>query len=290
MGLYKLKKLVPEFIKDKVKQKQREKQQDYIKSLPEIDEPEFESILRDNLLLKDGDVVFIHGSVDQLNLNFPFFRVLFLLRKVIGENGTMLFPTYPPVNSYEFLKSGNTFDIKKTPSYTGILSEFARKQRNSKRSLHPTKSVCAIGPLAEELTSEHSKSPYPYDSNSPYQKIFKYNAIIVGLGVKTTYLSCVHTVDDFLRETFPVRPYHDQLFRVKCIDYNKNVNYVETYTHDMSKMNFDLPKFFKTYIPDAICEDIDYKGMNFFRADGKKMFDYMVNLAKEKNISIYSKY
>ncbi|MGZ8889703.1 MAG: AAC(3) family N-acetyltransferase, partial [Halobacteriota archaeon] len=42
------------------------------------------------------------------------------------------------------------------------------------RSLHPTKSVCGIGSLADEITATHHLSPYPYDECSPYYKLIEH--------------------------------------------------------------------------------------------------------------------
>jgi aminoglycoside 3-N-acetyltransferase len=284
-----LKKVVPDSIKQKIKSIEQERIKKEVASLPLIEENDFLHILKDELGVTLGDVVFIHSSIDRLNLNFPFYRALSLLKEAVGSSGTIIFPTYPKQTSYEFLRRGEIFDIRKTPSFTGLLNEFARKQPNSVRSLHPTKSVSAIGPLSKQITVSHQDSPYPYDFNSPYYKISEHNGKIIGLGVYTTYLSAVHCIDDTLKEKFPVNPYHKELFNAKCIDYNKNVVIVRTYAHDMRKMSFNLPAFFSKFVPQDICCDINIKGMRFFRADAKKMFEFMSGLALNDKITIYSK-
>ena len=156
--------------------------------------------------------------------------------------------------------------------------------------MHPTKSVCAIGPLAEELTSEHHKSIYPYDVNSPYYKLTKHNAKIIGLGVKTTYLSAVHCADDFLKDDYPVDPYHKMVFEVECVNYSGEKVIVKTLAHDMKKMDFDLPKYFSTNIPDTICKDININGANFFRAEAAPLIQNLINLAKQGNTIYKRKY
>lgn len=259
-----------------------------IHSLPILTEEMFGDILISQLGVKTGDVAFIHSSVDQLNLDFPFYRILALIRQVVGEQGTVLFPTYPKLSSYKYLLSGEIFDVGKTPSYTGILTEFARRQKGAARSLHPTKSVCAIGRYAQELTNTHQNSPYPYDSCSPYYKIMEYDGRIIGLGVSTKSLSFVHCVDDALKEEFPVEPYHKQLFAAQCIDYKGKVEIVKTYAHDLRKMNHNIPKYMRKYIQCEVCKDIKTHGMNFFRANARELFYQMVNLAK-RDLTIYPK-
>ena len=244
-----------------------------------LGETQLSDILVNELGLCKGDTVFVHSSVDQLNLGFPFYRVLPLMEDLVGAKGTLLFPTYPRLASYEFLVRGEVFDIKKTPSYTGILSEVARRQANAVRSLHPTKSVCAIGAAADDLTCDHQKSPYPYDSCSPYYRITEFGGKIVGLGVSTANLSFVHCVDDALKDDFPVRPYHPQLFAATCINGAGNKVIVETYAHDLKKMNHNIPRFMKTHVSSDACVDLNLNGMKFFRADARRLFDEMCRLA-----------
>jgi aminoglycoside 3-N-acetyltransferase len=244
-----------------------------------LSETQLLDIFVNALGLGKGDTVFVHSSIDQLNLGFPFYRVLPLMEDLVGAGGTLLFPTYPRLSSYEFLIRGEVFDIKKTPSYTGILSEVARRQANAVRSLHPTKSVCAIGAAAEELTCDHQKSPYPYDRCSPYYRITDFGGKIVGLGVSTANLSFVHCVDDALKDDFPVRPYHAQLFAATCLNGAGDNVTVETYAHDLKKMNHNIPRFMKTYVSSDACVDLNLNGMKFFRADARRLFDEMSGLA-----------
>jgi aminoglycoside 3-N-acetyltransferase len=257
-----------------------------VRALPALTEDLFNKILLNDLELKNGDVVFIHSSIDHLHLDFPFYRILYLLQKVVGDQGTILIPTYPKLLSYEYLLNGETFDIRNTHSYTGILSEFARKQKNAVRSLHPTKSVCAIGRYARELTNTHQESAFPYDYCSPYYKIAEYAAKVIGLGVTTKNLSFVHCTDDALKDKFPIRPYHERLFRAKCVNYNGQAETVNTYAHNMKIMDHNIPLYIQRYIPEAIAQDLTLHGMIFFKARAKDLFDAMLDLAK-KNVTIY---
>ena len=260
-----------------------------LERLPQLTETEFTAILRERLRLRPGDVVYMHSSVDRLNLGFPFYRILPLIQSVIGEKGTVLFPTYPnrsPVSSYEYLRAGNVFDVKRTPSFTGLLTEFGRRHPRAIRSLHPTKSVCAIGPHAEWLTSTHQQSSYPYDRPSPYYKLVDCEAKIVGIGVWTEYLSFVYTIDDAMKSNPPVRTYHAETFRATCINYRGEEEIVETYAHDMSRCIHDIPQFIKRHVPAEVCEDIVVNGMRFFRADARRLFDVMLPLA-ERGITVY---
>lgn len=254
-----------------------------------LDENQFGDILARDLCIVQGDVVFVHSSTDGLRLQFPAPRLLPMLLELVGPGGTLLFPSYPRLGSYEFLMSGEVFDVRKTPSYMGLITEMARRHKCAIRSLHPTKAVVAIGRYAKELTASHQLCHYPYDRESPYGKIRDYGAKIVGIGVSTRYLSCVHCVDDEMKKDFPVYPYHDRLFEAKCKDYEGHARIVETHAHNMRKIRLNLPAFMKAHISEDVCRDFEIHGMKFFKADACKLFTRMIELART-GITIYPKY
>ncbi|MCA1592646.1 MAG: AAC(3) family N-acetyltransferase [Acidobacteria bacterium] len=196
MSMKGLKKLLPADAVALLARAKKKYQKSRLTSLQPLGEDELTGILVNRLNLAAGDTVFIHSSVEQLRLTFSYGHVLTLIRNVIGERGTMLFPTYPGLPSYEFLTRGEIFDVRKTPSFMGLLTEYARRRRDSVRSLHPTKSVCAIGQRARELTATHQLSPYPYDRPSPYYKLIECGGKIIGLGVSTERLAFVHCAED----------------------------------------------------------------------------------------------
>ena len=280
--------ILPPSAVDSLRRAKHRRERRRIVSLPSLTEQNFREILTDQLGLRAGDLVYVHSGMDGLNLNFPFYRILSLIQEAIGARGTVLFPTYPNqrISSYEYLKQGNVFDVRRTPSYTGILTEFARRQRDAVRSFHPTKSVCAIGPGAKEITATHHLSPYPYDICSPYYKLIEGGGKIIGLGTTTNYLSFVYCVDDAFKERFPVRVYHDKVFPAPCINYDSERVIVRTYAHDMSRVvHPDMPTFMKAFVSEEACRDLNIYGMKFFRANAPRLFAEMMELAKRDIIT-----
>ena len=280
--------ILPPSAVDSLRRAKHRRERRRVVSLPSLTEQNFREILTDQLGLRAGDLVYVHSGMDGLNLNFPFYRILSLIQEAIGARGTVLFPTYPNqrISSYEYLKQGNVFDVRRTPSYTGILTEFARRQRDAVRSLHPTKSVCAIGPGAKEITATHHLSPYPYDICSPYYKLIEGGGKIIGLGTTTNYLSFVYCVDDAFKERFPVRVYHDKVFPAPCINYDSERVIVRTYAHDMSRVvHPDMPTFMKAFVSEEACRDLNIYGMKFFRANAPRLFAEMLELAKRDIIT-----
>src|SRR5436190_6375336 len=136
MDLRKLAKtILPSRAFDSLRRAKWERERRRVAALPPLSEDELREILSADLNLRSGDLVYVHSGMDGLNLAFPFYRILFLIQEVIGSEGTVVFPTYPNhhISSYEWLRQGNLFDIRRTPSYTGILTEFARRHRQAVR-------------------------------------------------------------------------------------------------------------------------------------------------------------
>jgi hypothetical protein len=178
-------------------------QQQYHKLKKAIYKPmsldDFEDVLN-KLNIRKGDVVFIHSSYDKLHLSFSVLQMLKTLQERVGPEGTLLFPSWSYAGRTEdYLKSNKPFDVRKSFTRMGLLPEVARRKKTAIRSFHPTAAIAAIGKHAEELTNTHHLSSYACDENSPYFKMMKYNAKIIGLGEKTNdplqmYLSDIFTL------------------------------------------------------------------------------------------------
>jgi len=54
----------------------------------------------------------------------------------------------------------------------------------------------------------------------------------------------------------------------------------------MANVVHDIPPFFKEHVPADVCEDLVIDGMRFFRADGPKLFDTLLGLAR-RGITVY---
>lgn len=281
-----LKAVLPQKAINYIRKLRKQRQRARVKAQPVLTEPVFRRILSDDLGLGKGDVVFIHSALGQLNVAFPKEHILDLLSELVGEEGTLAFPTFPKLSSYEFLLSGAVFNVRRSPSYTGILTEWARQKRATVRSLHPTRAVCAIGPLADKLTKDHQESPYPFDRCSPYYKLIEVGAKILGIGVATSRLTFTHCVDDALGDNFPVDVYHEQLFSAPCINYAGDEVIVKTYAHNVNKMKHDVPAFMRHNIAREVCEDLTMYGAPFFRAGAPALFERMMDLAHDR-ITMY---
>lgn len=250
-------------------------------ALPALSEQEFVKLLSEDMAVPYGGVVMVHSSSNDLHLNFPLPKVLTLLRDAVGPEGTLVFMTMTMAeNELEYLDGSKVFDVCKTPTSAGLLSEFARRLPGAQRSLHPTRSVCAIGPLAEELTNSHHLSPYPFDKTSPYGKLIANDGLVIGLGVTAYNLTVAHCVEDFLRDEYPLKKYLGKAYDALCIDAQGNEVIVPCLASNPAvRAGKDCVDFFKENMPDNVLKHFSINGQDFFKCHSAPFHDRMMELA-----------
>jgi aminoglycoside 3-N-acetyltransferase len=164
----------------------------------------------------DFEILMVHSAFEGLT---PMFRgsVSDLKRMLIGvcePDRTLVMPafvfggwSFDPVGHY---RQKPIFDARKTPSEMGLLTEVFRRHPGVLRSLHPTHSVCALGPLAGEVTDRHHEDAYGCGPASPFGVMDHHRTIILGLGVRYfRALTHVHYAEQLLGADFPV-PFREE--------------------------------------------------------------------------------
>lgn len=150
-----------------------------------------------DLGVKQGDVVLVHSSFKSLGeVSGGAETVVQGFFDVIGDEGTLVFPTFTQKN---YLKAYETWHIDKE-SDTGYLTNYFRKREGSIRSDQATHSVAAGGKLAAYLTKTHGHThkrfgnagDTPFSADSPWQKMYELDAKIVLLGVSPLYITFRH--------------------------------------------------------------------------------------------------
>jgi aminoglycoside 3-N-acetyltransferase len=106
-------------------------------------------------------------------------RLIDAVQDAVGDSGTIVIPAF----SYSFTK-GEVFDVNKTPSAVGMVSERFRTRKGVKRTADPIFSFACRGPRASELCAIRSKKCFGTDSC--FAALHGWNAQIVELGCSLT--------------------------------------------------------------------------------------------------------
>jgi aminoglycoside 3-N-acetyltransferase len=171
-----------------------------------------------------GDVVFVHSSLDQFEgFQGKFGDILSSLQEILGPEGTLLVPTLPFTGSaVEYVQERPIFDVSKTPSRMGLLTELFRRSPGVVRSIHPTHSVAAWGAKALHMTANHYLAETPCGRQSPYASLLDHGGKILFLGTDISVMTFFHMVEEELEPTMPFSPFTKEFFSLKSRDSNGN--------------------------------------------------------------------
>lgn len=173
--------------------------------------------------LRPGGVLMMHASLRALGwLPGGAEAVIQGLLSALGADGTLLMPAL----SYEHVTRENPlFDVKNTPSNVGILPETFRQRAGTKRSTHPTHSVCAVGPLAAALLDPHIEDTTPCGPNSPFHNLPHHNGQILMLGCGLEPNTSIHAIEEI---TAPPYLYAEPIDYTLVLEDGANI--LKTYT------------------------------------------------------------
>src|SRR6266478_9865514 len=164
---------------------------------------ELESILRD-LGVSSGDTVMLHSSFALSGFRGSPKELSDVFLRGVGPNGNLLMVSLPYSSStYEYLQKKQTFDVRKTPSHMGIVSESFRRREGVVRSYHPTHPVLATGPKADWIIADHDKCLYPCGPGSPFEKFSQLGGKVLFFNVPFTTLTMFHYLEHLVERMLP---------------------------------------------------------------------------------------
>jgi len=169
-----------------------------------------------------GDVLMVHSSFE----SFAGFRgapaqIIRILQDAVGPTGTIVMPTLPFSGSVvSYAASEPDFDVRRTISKAGLITEVFRRSAHVVRSLHPTHSVAAWGARARELIADHERAGTPCGRATPWGRLRDCNAKIVFLGVPLRTMTFFHVIEETLEPELPVPVFEPGEFALPYRDYD----------------------------------------------------------------------
>ena len=127
--------------------------------------------------VEEGDTLLVHSSFKSLGeVDGGPQTVVRALEAALGTEGTLIMPTF----NFDFNK-GAPWDVRKTRSKMGALTEVVRMDPRAKRVFHPFYSFAILGKHAEMLGGLRYKSAY--ERNSVFGKLRDLDGKIMVIGL-----------------------------------------------------------------------------------------------------------
>ena len=142
--------------------------------------------------VEQGDTLLVHSSFKSFGpVDGGPRTVIRALEAALGteKGGTLIMPTF----NFDFNK-GAPWDVHKTPSKMGVLTELVRTNPRAKRVFHPFYSFAVLGKHAEMLGSLRYKSAYERDSVFGKLRDLDGKIMVIGLSY-TNSMTFFHHVE-----------------------------------------------------------------------------------------------
>ena len=244
MSLRRILALLPDEHSRRAKDAARRLRYRAIRSLLSYSPAALEEALR-RLGLGDGSAVMMHSAFSPLNgFEGDAQHVIDCVLDVIGPRGHLFMVSLPYAGAARaYLGSGQTFDVRRTPSQMGILSESFRRRRDVLRSANPLHPVLAWGPRAEWVVSGHESLSHSCGPGSPFEKMLELETTALFFDVGIEVLTFMHYLEDRFASTAPVPVYTDTPMPVELIDRGGMRRHLDVYPFSreaMAARNFAL--------------------------------------------------
>jgi len=150
-----------------------------------------------------GDTIMVHASWrPDSGFKGSVQDIIQAFLDAVGPDGTVCMMSMPfqGMSASEYLQTNPVFDVNRTVSMVGVISEVFRRKKGVVRSLHPTHSITAMGKNAGFLVKGHERCLSPFGRNSPFDKLAQLKGKILLYDVPFNTMTYEHYLEDVAAE------------------------------------------------------------------------------------------
>jgi aminoglycoside 3-N-acetyltransferase len=170
--------------------------------------------------IASGDAILMQSSFSNLNgFSGEAVDVIDCVLDVIGPEGHLFMVSMPYSGAArDYLLEGKPFNVRRTPSQMGLLSELFRRRKGVIRSANPMHPVLAMGPRAEWLVAGHEDLQYSCGEDSPFERMLELDTRALLFDVDLDVLTFAHYLEHVLRDSAPAPVYSSAPIEADIID------------------------------------------------------------------------
>lgn len=170
--------------------------------------------------VRDGDALMLHagfaphhgfrGTIETLTDTFI---------EAVGPGGHLLMVSLPyRSSSLQYLEKLKQFDVRRTPSMMGMVSEFFRRRPDVLRSLHPTHPILVRGPNADAFVRGHEACLHPCGPDTPFDRLAQADGLVAFLNVPFATFTFFHYLEHRVALQLPFPLYTQHCHEVPVVD------------------------------------------------------------------------
>ncbi len=211
--------LLPELQQQAIKARARQLRARLVRLLFSYTTAQLDAKLR-ALGVVTGDAILMQSAFHDLNgFDGEALDVIDCILNIIGPHGHLFMMSMPYNDTaLDYLQNEKPFEVLRTPSQMGLVSELFRRRRGVLRSANPMHPVLAFGPRSEWIVSGHEDLSHSCGEGSPFEKMLTLDTKALLFDVDLDVLTFTHYVEHVFRDAAPTRVYADQPLEAKLVD------------------------------------------------------------------------
>ncbi len=178
-----------------------------------------------------GDTLLVHSGFNRYSgfTGAPG-DVIDLLLQTVGEQGHILMMSMPYSGSSErYVASDPVFNVLRTPSAVGLISEAFRRRSGVVRSCNPLHPILVYGSLAQWLAADHEHAAYSCGKGSPFARFLSLEGKLLFFDAPYGSMTFMHYVEDLFQDQLPVSLYDPAPVSLRLVDATGNERVVPQY-------------------------------------------------------------
>jgi aminoglycoside 3-N-acetyltransferase len=236
----------------------------------------------------DFEVLMVHSSINHM---MPMYQgtpleLVKMLVDFCGRERTLAMPAFNFGDAryggaFASLRARPFFDLRRTASQMGLVTELFRRMPSTVQSRHPVYRISACGPHAKDLVEGHEFATDPAGQSTPFDYMTKVKTRIIGIGKTYQVLTQAHHVEGVLGQDFPVPRIENadsQAITVTVLDSGKK--YPVVIIPAGMKWDFDIWKLGQIMSP-ARLETWSFHRVPFFCTRADFVTDDLIAAAKQ---------
>lgn len=236
-----------------------------------------ESLIHDmkELDINDESTLLVHSSYKSIGEVDGGPETVLDTLSTYMKDGLLVLPTH----TWEYINKENpVFDVRKSPSNVGILTEKFRHRSNVYRSEHPTHSVAALGEEAGSFTEGEYRHDTPCARGSVWGKLVDRNAQILLLGVDLTKNTYIHGIEEWVDVPNRITDAHENLYSIL---YSGEKVHVPSRRHSGSHVSDHYWKVDEILLEEGAMKKGTFGDAEVRVVDAKKAADLLTELLTE---------
>lgn len=170
-----------------------------------------------------GDTVVVHASWKNDN-GFSGSAKDFIdaLKTLLGNDGLLIMLSMPYQNqsTRDYLAQGKVFNVNRTPSMMGLLSEVFRRGQGVVRSVNAAHPLLAWGRDAGAFIADHHLSQCSFGADSPFARLAARDAKLLLIDAPFNTITYNHYLEAKLAARFPVPLFDEAPMHCQMLDSN----------------------------------------------------------------------